>query len=341
MDALMQLNLMIWLAWGNVPEDDSIKPIFRQKGFDLFAIAPEIPIPLALQQAMRNRLGVYKQSVAPDLLLLHREHPEFLILECKESSFSSSSSSKIQALGYLIVTGTRMAIDFGVIPPTSHTQYDTLVCYVVNGGQEIAMFDTLQSLQTELRDNKFNANETNALGIYEKGNSVFLTQATEGCLPENDFLVVKESASVFPLIPWDPSLGENKEAKRDLEERLRSYFVSFLGANLEQAVQSPLDISVDELLREAIWVWDYWKDRSTRRNIKRAARRFLVDILKRLSEKTQLTYKSTHNGWQIVVPEYNDIEDIRRMLSGSTMRQLPIPFDEYKGIELWDDNDSS
>ncbi len=340
MDALMQLNLMIWLAWSEVPPDDPVKPVFRNRGFDLFAIGPKIPISLPKQKAMKDHLGFHKEAVAPDLLLRHRTNPELLVLECKETSFDVSSSSSKQATGYLIISGTEMANTLGLIPATSLQQYEATACYVVNAEQEGPMFTTLGAIQAELRKNGLHANHANALGIYEEGNLVFLVEATDGCFEKNNQVVILEGVtSVYPLIPWDPSLGENPEARKDLEERLRMVFVSHLGSHLEQALAEPLEISIEELLKGAIPVWDAWQDRSTQKSVRRGARRFMFDILKRLDEKTGLSFESTPAGWQITVSHYDEIERIRRVLTSSTVRQLPIPFEEYRKPELWDDFD--
>ena len=202
MDALMQLNLMIWLAWGELPPDDPIKPVFRNSGFDLFAIGPEIPIPLPKQKAMKEHLGIHKAAVVPDLLLRHRTDRKLLVLECKESSFGISSSSSKQAVGYLIVSGTEMAHILGLIPVTSSKQYEATICYVVNAEQEGLMLATLETIQTGLREKSLHTNRANALGIYEEDDSVFLGEATDGCF-ENDkrVIVLEGNTSVYPLNP--------------------------------------------------------------------------------------------------------------------------------------------
>jgi len=337
MDALMQLNLMIWLAWGELPPDDSVKPVFRNRGFDLFAIGPKIPISLPKQKAMKEHLGFHKVAVAPDLLLRHRANPELLVLECKEFSFGVSSSSRRQATGYLIVSGTEMAQILGLIPATSLQRYEATVCYAVNAKQESPMLTTLATLQAKLRENGLFANNANAVGIYEENNSVFLVEAADGCFEENNRVVVLEGVtSVYPLIPWDPSLGENQAAWKDLEERLRTAFVAHLGSRLEQALAEPLEISIEGLLKEAIPVWDAWQDHSTQKSVRGASRKFLFDILKKLDEKTGLSFKATPAGWKITISHYDEIERIRRVLTSSTVRQLPIPFEEYRTPELWD-----
>ena len=337
MDALMQLNLMIWLAWGELPPDDPIKPVFRNSGFDLFAIGPEIPIPLPKQKAMKEHLGIHKAAVVPDLLLRHRADRKLLVLECKESSFGISSSSSKQAVGYLIVSGTEMAHILGLIPVTSSKQYEATICYVVNAEQEDLMLTTLETIQTELQEKSLHTNRANALGIYEEDDSVFLGEAADGCFESDKRVIVLEgNTSVYPLIPWDPSLGEDKRAWKDLEERLRSVFVSYLGSNLEYALESRLKITIEELLISAIPAWDVWQDQSIKKSVRRSAKRFLTDILKELQKNSGLSFQSTHIGWQISISNYNEIEKIRGILASSTVRQLPIPFEEYRKPELWD-----
>ena len=117
---------------------------------------------------------------------------------------------------------------------------------------------------------------------------------------------------------------------------MRSVFVAYLGASLEQVLDAPYQIPIEELLRNAIPAWDAWQDQSVKKNVRRATKRFLTDILKELQKINGFSFQPTQTGWQISISHYDEIEKIRRSLTSSTMRQLPILFEEYQKPELWD-----
>jgi len=328
MNALDQLNLMLWLAWGEVPSDDSVNPVFRRSGFELVAIGPSIPITLPYQRQLQEAGFKPKQAVSPDLFL--QRHADFLLspLECKESSFGPSSSTSAQAAALLAVPGMQIAQDLGLIPPSRLLQMTSRVCYAINGGQEGPLADTLSEIRAQLRRAGLAPNPAHVLGIYEEDTGVYLQEETEGYLGQNGPVqVLKAGASVFPLIPWDPSLGKHEAGRRDLEERLRAQIVAFLGAHLDEALQGPLQISLDDLLRQALPIWIYWRDRDARRRIRRAARGFLRKLLQQLEDKAQLVVRPQSFGWTVEAPSREAVTMARRHLKSTSVRQLTLPLE--------------
>jgi len=92
---LAQINLLLHLCM-QFPYDDSINPFLARAGFRVYAIDDNIPLPIEVVAQVRAALPI-QSSCSPDLVLINSEKGCALLIECKASGFSSTTSQALQA----------------------------------------------------------------------------------------------------------------------------------------------------------------------------------------------------------------------------------------------------
>ncbi len=100
-NALWQLNLMLWLSLPGY----AVKPVFYDAGFEIYLVEEVITVPEAALLRANSTIPpvLITSRPNPDLVLRHNVNQSLLPIECKVSSFSSTSKKIKQANAILEV----------------------------------------------------------------------------------------------------------------------------------------------------------------------------------------------------------------------------------------------
>jgi len=312
MNPLEQLNLMVWLAWA--PQG-----WFVRQGFELEAIGPTLALDLALQRKL-HRAGWKKSAVAPDLLLRHTAEGRWRLLECKQSSFGADSSTAAQAAALLVLTPRWFAQARAIL---ANQVAQVEVCYALNAGHEEAQQAALEELRQRVQSLGVAANPAGAFGMYQEAATLLLKGAPQAPCAHPPQKVDLPPEGVYPLLPVDPSIdAKDPAAWEDLQERLRSGLVAWMGKHLPQAVAQPVALHLeDDLLRRVILVWEVWED-AGRKAVRRRARAFVRTLLKPLRKHFTL-YEEAPSGqvWHFQVADQAAAEAITKGLIAAAARR--------------------
>lgn len=331
MKPLEQLNLMLWLAW-------DAQGTLAQRGFTLHAIGARIPLDPALQRVLSQTNPRWeKQAVSPDLILRHQQG-NWWFLECKITAFGPQSSTAAQAAAMLVLTPRWFAQARGV-PDVVQIQ----VCYALQGGQEKNQQATLEHIRQQLQPYG-PVNPAGAFGIYPDDYGLTLQDAaSSGCF-SSSVVVALPPEGVYPLLPVDPSIdATDRDARTDLQERLRSVFVAWMGKHLPQAIHHPVELHTEEdLLKRAIPVWDVWED-GGRKTVRRQARAFIRGLLQPV-RKLFCSLEEHPTGWAFQVLDLATVDTILKRLLGAESRRHEMPtqlslFDALPGQEEGEEHD--
>jgi hypothetical protein len=333
---LFQLNLMLWLVWP-APTIGDVRPVFREAGFALHAIGPDLVLPLETR-ARTGAAGIpAKERVNPDLLLAHRPAAIFLPIECKISSFGpdvllgDAKHQARQTAALLSLTGPYLADRFGLPSANNWRGY---LLYAVGGGQEAAMQVTLNELTERLRQAHVEPTASGALGIHIREDGVYLQPAADADPPLLSFpsdraaglkvmrLEPGDDPRPLYLIPWDPSVGASSDEYelRAVEERVRSAVIALIGSRLDA---TSFNVSLDEILRAAIEVWDVWRDREATAGFRNAVRAYVRRVLAQL-RRLGLMIETGQDTFAFAQITPEAAQRVRRYLSSSTFRRGEI-----------------
>ena len=316
---LFQLNLMLFLTW---PAPSSfVTPIFYREGFALRSIAPSIGVPLeALARAQAADLPI-QPTASPELLLEQGCQQQLLLIECKSSSFGPASSTSRQARALLACPGPYLAERIGI---TAAMDWKGYLLYVVGGGQEGPMQDTLQVLSQELHTARISTADSGAMGIHVRADGVYLSPEARSNIPVQalqqtpthglQVMALEEGEDPRPLylIPLDPSIAVDDPVERQmLEERVRQAVTSLIG-------------TMDEILTAVTPVWNVWKGSQAAKAFLKAVRTYVVRKvlvhMRRLGAHIDL--HPHHFAFTQVTPKI--ARDLRRYLDSVAFRRGEI-----------------
>lgn len=143
-DPIFQLNLLLWMAKEQPPAGYVTKPVFYENGFRVVYIENPFPLPQATITAVQQSQREISLGPEPELLLGRMADKVALYFEAKANSFSSESTSCIQARGHLLAAGAAFA---EVMAPLQ----SCLLCYVLPEDKRELMTSCLQELSSDLR----------------------------------------------------------------------------------------------------------------------------------------------------------------------------------------------
>lgn len=332
---LFQLNLMLWLTWP-APPIGTLRPIFLKDGFSLRAIGPAFEMPLEIR-AMAGSAGIpFQGRVGPDVLLEHKQRKLFLPIECKVSSFGpdkpidNKNNPVNQANALLSATGFYLADYLGLPAPAT---WRSFLLYSVSGGQEAAMYTTLEKLIERMRVVPIDSTKASAIGIYINNDGIYLKPAFSSNIPITGLqesslggvrvLEIKEGQDPRPLylLPWDPSIGPGDDyERRILEERVRSALTALIGSRMDLP---SFTVSLDEILQTALEFWDMWHDRQATAGFRNAVRAYVKQILSQL-RKMDVDINIHQDTFSFLDITIEISQKVRRYLAGSAFRRGEI-----------------
>ena len=160
-DPLFQLNTLLWLTQP-LPEAHGITPLLRQAGFEVYAIAPPLALPLQTRLlAQKARLNI-QNGVRPDVVLHHEQHGKFAFAECKASSFGPASSTAAQARALLILSGPQAAEALGL---SSDQVSEALLTLMLPEAERNRLTPTIETLSQQLTSAGLTVGSTAVLGL--------------------------------------------------------------------------------------------------------------------------------------------------------------------------------
>jgi len=305
-DPLFQLNALLWMAQP-LPQSADITPILHDRGFRVFAIAPRLAPPPGLRLLARDKGINIQQSVRPDVVLENKQRGRYSITECKAASFGPQSSAAEQARCLLIVGGPSCAEVLAVSPSDIS---ESVATFVVPESERSKLTTTLRTLRGELGMAELPSGEPCTLGlrvwqrciaVVPDRNSIRFFELADGPIA---FMPLEAETSLRPLyfIPYDPDIhqsqSERQFCKRILLERL---LVSVITAVAHASLRTGLRLEPESLLNEATFgMFDRLENRDARKHMRRLARDFMTQLLRRADEQAPGALKfDPQEGWRV------------------------------------------
>lgn len=346
-DSLFQLNVILWLSQ-NLPPGYTIDPLFHKEGFEVYAIAPLLPLPPALQLLCQQQAVVINSTgTRPDVVLRKGSIKRYAMIECKAASFGPASSTATQARTLLLSSGAQAHLFLGA-GPTDIQSAATI--YFLPDGETIAQLNSLSQLTQDMVNASLPVGPSWAMGI--KGNGqLSITLNQDGSdffgLPvgENPFYDLEEGTDPRPLylVPYDPdseqSDAERKFARRILFERMQSAFISRLGR-----IRPPDTVvyTADDLLNEATFgLFRVWDNRDSLKHMRNLCVQFMSPLTQHLNSIIAASVSREPNKtWKLNIPS----ADQQGKLLDAAMNFAPetdVPDTEVTQLSLLDQTEEN
>ncbi len=252
--------------------------------FEIYLVEEVITVPEAALLRANSTIPpvLITSRPNPDLVLRHNVNQSLLPIECKVSSFSSTSKKIKQANAILVCSGQDLANHFGLNNPSGWT---STTLYAVSHDQQADMERTLDILRAAIIGQGVATIDqpATALGISVEEDGIYVRFNDASRLPfatERDVLVMKLNVEQRPhllyLIPVHPTVRSDDPAEDEyghmvLSERLRSSLFMHIASQLEDGA---VTISWDAVMADAILVWSQWGEEG-KTNLLRPFKRFV------------------------------------------------------------------
>ncbi len=289
-DPLYQLNLILWLLQplkNNYP----LRPILKEAGYKLFAIAPSMPLSPELRDKIVSASIDCTIEPEPDILLSRNEEKEFVICECKRQLFKNESDSAKQARALLLQTKEQFNLAIGLKIEATPNVY---LLYISKHPTSEHHIKDICEISDKLKKINFATNPVGSIGIANKKNQICLCDAYDfGTVPVSIINIVNKEIKVqefedeeIPFflfyIPWDPNVTQSDEIGAYCEqafcERILSSFVTKIG---QTSIPVTIEIEYDDLLNEATSnFYMQWKSKNIVRTLRRSCKELIRDALK-------------------------------------------------------------
>lgn len=281
---LFQLNL--FLALGLPGNASYFRPIFLERGFELYGISPKIitNIQTITASNVSNGLIKLKLFTNPDIMFRSSESKQIIIVECKLSRFPVASEQANQISTILTHKGNEIANYFGFTQPNLWSNIFQIAVSEANGDQT---YSVIKELAKNLEDINIRTCDFGVVEIIRKKDGVFLSSINpdqRSVYFENEqvaFLDEDDDPRPLYIIPIDPSIDSGDPyGKLVLRERIRISLVEKIGSNLGF---EDFSINIDDIFRSVIPVWDQWLDNNSKKNLKRLISRYINSIITNIS----------------------------------------------------------
>jgi hypothetical protein len=322
-DPLFQLNLSIWLAQPT-PRDFSIRPILYQSGFKIFSIGPLLALPPDIRLITIESKIDCQGSAKPELILESENGSKLLMIECKRSSFGSSSSTASQTRTLLLLSGPKIS---EVLAIGARSSGGGILCYLTRSDQVASLGDTLAELTEELRSLRLDTGDHGCLGIKSTDTAILLEYSDQIRTLLNfqdtsptEILKLEEEADPRPLyfIPYDPNVDQSAEeqtlARRTLYERFLGCILSKVGP-----ANAPCEVTISQeeiLMSTTFGIYEIWEDREARKHLRKLLRVFMDSLRNSLGDERQKFVKyQKEKGWVFEFEDQNVYREISTQIS--------------------------
>jgi hypothetical protein len=326
--ATFQVNLMLFLCMP-APPDGPYRPILAEAGYRVVFVERLVNLPervrLALQQA---GLPAPRQGARPDLLLLHNDTRQIVMIECKRSWFAATSTTATQARAMLGLSGTDLArfIGLGV------GSWSSLLSYVCVEGNGERLLVALAELGSQMRQLGLPTAASAALELLQGVEGVSIVAAPTSApmarvTLESPTLVLRLQPGEDPrplyLIPYMPGSEERLDVVEEqvFRERLRLAIIVLLGRF--GSVEQQFDLDHD-VLTQVVWVWDLWENNDDKRSVRDNARAALRRVLSAIGRRVGVTGRLDNMTITLPAVTPQQLAAIRGYLVSTEYRQLEI-----------------
>lgn len=299
-DPLFQLNLVLFLSFPS-PPGGRITPVFYNSGFRILSLSRRISLPLPLIGLIEGNSVAVQHSAKPEAILKHTTLNRLLLIECKKSSFSSTSSTANQAVTLLAAQGNVLRDALGFSRSNS---WSSELLYIVKSADEELLSICLQELSENLNQIACSTNPHGVWGLEEKSDGIYINTSCSNGIIISGEISVKVLAShsgndyrTLYLIPADPSIGApDIYAQEVLRERIRSSVAAFLMGSLGP---KPVNLVIEQFMHRVINVWGLWEDTESKKNLRGGVRHYLKTVLNYIKKKYGVEFVVTNQGFEI------------------------------------------
>jgi hypothetical protein len=332
-DPLFQLNLILWLSLPSASRKP-LRPFFHEIGYSTYSIDPLLSLLPEQRRLAREKNINYKDSVRPDAIL-QRDNPKqaYILVECKKSSFGTSSTTAEQARTLMMLTDLSFNEVMG-IDPSINTE--SSIMFFLPQDQTKALMHTVEEMQNELNINNINYGETHFAGIFGNDKGIFLelTEKLSKALSTNEvspIMILETDGRDDPrplyFIPYDPSIDQTPDQRifclQILLQRLLASLLSKIGRAIPPVRKI---IAIDEMLNDATFgMYSLWRNRDTTHNLRSILRGFMVEVKGALSVSIEKKlYFSSGEGWIVEISNENEKDELINTISRIKIRGTQI-----------------
>lgn len=302
---------MIWLTQPSA-DPDGIVPVLHEQGYSTLAIGRLLTLPADIRQAVSDAGLATQNGANPDFILIHKANRKYLLVECKENSFSPASTTAKQARTLMLMAGGRAAEILGL--DTSEVAASFLG-YVLPEENVVQLSETLDHLREEMVDTKLPWGQSSVLGLVVQNGEVCLSVEDKvGSFVElpsgvHPFMTYEPGTDPRPFyfLPYQPGLNqspaERDRCKFDLLKRLQQNIVVQVG---QMKLPAQLYLAADSLLNRAYWgTYELWEDRSDRQHLRRLCNRFLNRVAAVFHSSVPASMIQDGSSWKVTVDDEN------------------------------------
>lgn len=325
-DPVFQLNLLLFLTW-DAPSTGDIDPVFLRSGYNLSFVETKLTVPDAIHLRLSEG-GLHIQRTArPDIFLEHEESHTLVPMECKRSSFSSTSSTAAQARSLLVFDGIQLSTFVG-----KTSVWESALTYVTVTGNGELLITTLQELSAEIFSYGYGTAKVSCLEIALRNDGVYLSAIERGYhLPNVNFnaarkiinLSEEEDPRPLYIIPF--TLGGTHDPDPFCEEVFRERIRLAIALLLGNISQEPQEHTLDTVMERVITVWSMWDHQEEKRAIKSYVRQVLNEVFGSIYR--QFNVRCSIRNQTITIPGVtaDSIETVRRYINSVAFRRHQIP----------------
>jgi hypothetical protein len=262
-DSLFQLNVLIWACFPQAP-GAPVTPVLREAGYELWSVEQPLNADIAELARLRNSEPQVQPNPVADGVLRRQGKGDYVLVECKASSFGSASQQAARQARGLVVAGGNVAPRLGVAGTASAE-----VCYLVPATDVEPMDETLIELVAEVSGQNFRHCPTGPVGVSIKGDGAYLglsstprgtSQMPRELIPERRVVAVSPGQDPRPLyvVPWIPDAPDDADMAA-FKEKIRVQVLAWLGkAPIDGEVILSFGDVLDEVSRG---IFRHWSDR--------------------------------------------------------------------------------
>lgn len=261
---LLQLNIFIHMGM-NYPEGGLFKPYLRSKGYRIKTIGQNISVKQDIYKKIAKSLGKkVNQNVVPEIIFIHDQSNELLLLECKVISFPPDldQRSAQQALGYLSLSPEYVSEYLGL--PKKNNLAGRLI-YSVDENYSIHLNQTLNDLSSIVSEILGDSMDYEIMGMESASDGIFLYVGNNSKRQKIKITeaVTKNQGTVIYLIPLDPEVDlADKYGMDVLEQQVKNSLRIIIGRLI--GIRE-ISFSVVDVCKDVIPVWDLWTSKSTKK----------------------------------------------------------------------------
>lgn len=233
-----------------------------------------------------------------------------------------------QALGLLVLNGEQLATIQG--KPRGEA-WETTIAYLSTKGNGELILEELNRLSKRIVDANFATAAVCSLELSHLEDGVYI-EAVPGskALPdvhlETPVRVMRQEPGfdIRPLylIPYVSSGGADADpfAEEEFQEQLRQSVLHLLRDIGEETHQ----YNLDDIIVEAVPVWNMWESRNSKIAIRRYVRDFLRTFFSELREATDVECQVTANRITVPAVPINRVRFVRRYLLKASVRKQSL-----------------